>query len=128
VGLLAIKAGSYVMRAPRRVLLPVILLFCVVGSFAISGSYFDVGVMLVAGLLGFTLERRGIPLGPVVLGIILGGPLEERFIQTMTGAEGSLLGLFRRPAAAVLGVLCILAWTAIIASSLRQWRKQIAKP
>jgi TctA family transporter len=107
------------MRAPRRVLLPLILLFCVVGSFAINGSYFDVGVMLAAGVLGFVLDRRAIPLGPVVLGIILGGPLEERFIQAMTGADGSLLALFRRPAAAILGVLCILAWTAIVVSSVR---------
>lgn len=120
VGLAAIKLGGYVTRVPRRVLLPVILVFCIVGSFAIGGSYFDVGVMLAMGLLGFLLERRSIPLGPVVLGIILGGPLEERFIQAMTAADGSLLGLFRRPAAAVLGAACILVWTAILAGAVRR--------
>ncbi|MCP4639901.1 MAG: tripartite tricarboxylate transporter permease, partial [bacterium] len=76
VGLLAIRAGGYVVRVPRKVLLPLILLFCVIGSYAINGSYFDVWVMLGMGLLGFGLERYAIPLGPVVLGIILGGPLE----------------------------------------------------
>ena len=81
IGFLAIKAGGYVVKIPRRILLPVILLFCVIGSYAINGSYFDIGVMLAMGILGFVLERRQIPLGPVVLGIILGGPLEERFIS-----------------------------------------------
>ncbi len=89
-GFLAIKAGGYVVRIPRKILLPLILLFCVIGSYAINGSYFDIGVMLAMGGLGFALERRQIPLGPVVLGIILGGPLEERFIQTLSssGARG----------------------------------------
>jgi TctA family transporter len=100
-------------------LLPIILLFCVLGSYAINGSYFDVGIMLGMGLLGFVLERRQVPLGPVVLGIILGGPLEERFFQTLVAAGGSPLGLLGippggpyRPVATVLAVVCILIWIA----------------
>ena len=110
VGLLAIKIGGYVVRVPRKVLLPVILLFCVIGSYAINANAFDVGIMLGMGILGFVLERRQIPLGPVVLGIILGGPLEERFIQTLAKSEGSLLAFFSRPMAAGLGIVCILIW------------------
>ena len=110
VGYLAIKAGTYVVRIPRQILLPVILLFCVVGSYATGGSYFDVGVMLAMGILGFLLERRKVPLGPVVLGIILGGPLEERFVQTLVGSGGSLAAFFSRPPAAALGITCIVLW------------------
>ncbi len=110
IGLLAIKTGGYVVRIPRRLLLPVIFLFCVIGSFAINGSYFDVGVMLVMGLLGLILERRRIPMGPIVLGIILGGPLEERFLQTLTGSQGALSAFFARPMAAALGIICITVW------------------
>ena len=110
VGFLAIKSGGYVVRVPRRVLLPLILLFCVLGAYAINGSYFDVGVMLAMGILGFALERRRIPLGPIVLGIILGGPLEERFLQTLTGAQSSLAAFFGRPLSAALGAVCILIW------------------
>ena len=114
VGWLAIKAGSWVVRVPRRVLMPVILLFCIIGSYAIKGSYFDVSVMLGMGVLGFLLERRDVPLGPVVLGIILGGPLESRFIQTLTGSGGNLLAFFNRPAAAILGVLTIGLWISTV--------------
>jgi putative tricarboxylic transport membrane protein len=91
----------------------------VLGSYAIGGSYFDVGIMLVMGLLGFGLERWGVPVGPVVLGIILGGPLEERFIQAMTASGGSPTVFFARPAAAVLGVLALCVW---LLPALAAWR------
>jgi TctA family transporter len=120
VGFLAIKAGGYVVRVPRRILLPIILLFCVVGSYAINGSYFDVAVMLAMGLLGFLLERREIPLGPVVLGIILGGPLEERFVQALSGSDGIFSTFFGRPLAAGLGILCIAIWAALVVVNLRR--------
>ncbi len=122
-GFLAIKAGGYVVRIPRKILLPLILLFCVIGSYAINGSYFDIGVMLAMGGLGFALERRQIPLGPVVLGIILGGPLEERFIQTLSSSGSAWEAFFSRPMAAALGIVAMLVWLAPFVISLRQVRR-----
>lgn len=119
VGLLAIKTGSQVVRVPQRLLMPIIVLLCVVGAYAINSSNFDVLIMLVMGLLGFGLERYGVPLGPVVLGIILGAPLEERFIQILTAAGGDPLAFFGRPVAAALGVLCIALWVWAIYSAQR---------
>ncbi len=120
IGFLAIKVGGFVVRIPRRVLVPIILLFCIVGSYAIQGSYFDVAVMLGMGLLGFALERREVPLGPVVLGIILGAPLEASFIQTLTASGGSLLAFFNRPAAALLGLATIALWVSTAVVKARQ--------
>ncbi len=122
VGLIAIKTAGMIVRVPRRVLLPIIMLSCVVGSYAINGSTFDVWVMLAMGLVGFLLERHRVPLGPVVLGIILGGPLEERFIQTLTGAGGSPLGFFDRPISALLGVVSIGLWMSILVLSVLRIR------
>jgi TctA family transporter len=116
VGLAAIKLGGIIVRVPRRLLLPVIVLFCVTGAYALNGSMFDVGVMLAMGVLGFVLERRGLPLGPVVLGILLGGPLEERFIQALTGAGGSVTGLVNRPVAALFACVCTVLWTVALLS------------
>jgi TctA family transporter len=118
-GYLAIKASGALMRVPRHTLLPVIVLFCVLGSYAIGGSYFDVCIMLGMGLLGFVLERWEVPVGPVVLGIILGGPLEERFIQAMTASGGSPLVFFARPAAAALGVVALAVWLMPLVASWR---------
>ena len=109
-GLAAIRAGGLIRRTPKRVLLPIILLFCITGSYAINGSYFDVAVMGAMGLLGFLLERRDVPSGPVVLGILLGVPLEERFIQTLSAADGNFLVFFSRPVAAALGMVAVVLW------------------
>jgi putative tricarboxylic transport membrane protein len=118
-GYIAIRVSGSLMKVPRRTLLPVIVLFCVLGSYSIGGSYFDVGLMLAMGLLGFVLERWDVPVGPVVLGIILGGPLEERFIQAMTASRGSLSVFFSRPAAAVLGIAALGVW---LLPALTAWR------
>jgi TctA family transporter len=114
IGMLAIKAGGYVVRAPQRVLLPIILLACVIGAYAISERAFDIWIMLAMGVVGFLLERWQVPIGPVVLGIVLGGQLEEKFVQTLTGADGSPLAFFDRPLSAVLGVAAIALWTSLL--------------
>jgi TctA family transporter len=114
IGLLAIKVGGFIVRVPQRVLLPMILLACVVGAYAVNESYFDIGIMLSMGVLGFLLERWRVPIGPIVLGIVLGGPLEERFIQTLTGADGSPLAFFDRPLSAVLGIAALGLWGSLL--------------
>ena len=109
VGILAVRASAQLVRVPRSILLPVILLFCFLGSFAIRGSYFDVWVMLAMGVLGLLLEARTVPLGPVVLGIILGARLEEAFVQSLAKST-SALDFVSRPAAAALAAVCFLLW------------------
>jgi TctA family transporter len=119
VGWIAVKAGREVLRIPRRVLLPVILLFCIVGAFAVNGSTFDVALMLVFGLLGVACERWKISIGALVLGLILGGPLEERFVQTLAGSQGSIVAFIDRPAAAVLALACLLLWATVAINTFR---------
>jgi putative tricarboxylic transport membrane protein len=125
VGLLAIRAGGYVLRVPRRVLLPIILLFCIVGSYAVNGSSFDVGLMLAFGLLGVACERWKISIGAMVLGLLLGGPLEERFVQTLAGSGGSAAAFVNRPLSAALAALCVALWTA---ATVAWWRRRNLNP
>ncbi|MHC4118145.1 MAG: tripartite tricarboxylate transporter permease [Planctomycetota bacterium] len=84
VGFAAVKAASRLVRIPRAILLPAIVLFCIVGSYSLNASYLDVTVMLIMGVLGFVLERYRVPLAPIVLALILGPMVEERFIQIIT--------------------------------------------
>lgn len=111
VGFAAIKAGSFLVRVPREILWPIILIFCILGAYSINGSYFDIGVMLAMGVLGFGLEMWKVPLGPVVLGIILGGRLEQTLIQNLTKSD-SFLDFFSRPVAGTLGIICLALWLA----------------
>ena len=110
LGWMCIKAAKQILRVPRNVLMPMILLFCIVGTFAINNTPFDVGVMLVAGLAAYVLEENGFPSAPAILGVVLGGMLEENFVTSMIKSEGSLLAFFGRPIAASLGTLTLAAW------------------
>ncbi len=109
-GYLAIKASSTMLRVPKNVLMPAILVFCVVGSYAINNSLFDVGLMLAMGIFGYFLEANGIPVAPVVLGMVLGPILEQNFMVSMIKTDWDLLQFFARPVALVLAVLTLLTW------------------
>ncbi len=109
-GWACIKASKQILRVPRNVLMPIILLFCIVGAFAINNTPFDIGVMLVAGIVAYILEENGYPVAPAILGVVLGTMLEENFVTSMIKSEGNLLGFFERPVAATLGVLTLSAW------------------
>ncbi|MFV2067985.1 MAG: tripartite tricarboxylate transporter permease [Pirellulales bacterium] len=111
VGLVAIRAGTWLVHIPRAILLPVILVFCVVGSYALNASYFDVGVMLAMGVVGFSLERHHVPLGPVVLGILLGAPLEHKFIQCLMKSS-SALAFVASPLSIALALAATALWLA----------------
>ncbi len=98
------------LRVPRHVLMPVILLFCAVGAFAINNSVFDIGVMLAFGLLAYVMEANEFPIAPTILGMVLGGMLEQNFVTSMIKADGNPLAFFERPIAGVLGIVTILIW------------------
>lgn len=110
LGWLAIKFYRRLLDVPREVLMPVILLLCMVGSFAINNTVFGVGIMLVLGVLAFFMEESGFPIAPAILGIVLGPMIEHNFITSMIKAEGDLLAFFERPIAAVLGTVTLLVW------------------
>ena len=110
LGILCIKVARRILKVPRNILMPVILMFCVVGTFAINNTVFDVGVMLVAGLVAYLLEENKFPIAPAILGVVLGGMLEENFITSMIKSNGDPLAFFSRPIAAVLAVATFLVW------------------
>jgi putative tricarboxylic transport membrane protein len=120
LGFLCIKVAKRILKVPRNVLMPIILLFCLVGTFAINNSMFDVGVMLVAGMVAYLLEANKFPIAPAILGVVLGGMLEENFITSMIKSDGNLAAFVARPIAAGLCVVTVLVW--LLPPALRGWR------
>jgi putative tricarboxylic transport membrane protein len=111
LGILCIKASKKILKVPRNILMPLILLFCMVGTFAINNSMFEIGVMLVAGLIAYLLEENHFPIAPAILGVVLGGMLEENFITSMIKSDGNPMAFVGRPIAATLAVVTLLVWT-----------------
>jgi putative tricarboxylic transport membrane protein len=126
MGILCIKAAKRILQVPRNILMPIILLFCIVGTFAINNTLFDVGIMLVAGLIAYLLEENHFPIAPAILGVVLGGMLEENFITSMIKADGNMLAFFSRPIAATLAVVTILVWLMPVVMKLL--KKKIVRP
>jgi TctA family transporter len=121
LGILCIKVAKRILKVPREILMPMILLFCVVGTFAINNAVFEVGVMLVAGILAYLLEANKFPTAPAILGVVLGGMLEENFITSMIKSNGDLTAFVARPIALGLAILTALVWFAPLL--LRMLRK-----
>jgi putative tricarboxylic transport membrane protein len=125
LGILCIKASRRILKVPRNILMPIILLFCVVGTFAINNSLFEIGVMLVAGLVAYLLEENDFPIAPAILGVVLGGMLEENFITSMIKSDGNLMAFVGRPIAATLAVVTVLVWVMpLVMAVVRKRRVQ----
>ena len=122
LGWAAIKGGKQLLRVPRNILLPIILMFCVVGSYAMTNSVYGVIMMFVMGLIGWLMEEHGFPIAPAILGLVLGEMLEQNFMTSMIKADGALIVFFERPIAATLGVVTVLIWGAML------WRGVKGKP
>ena len=112
LGWLTIKLATRVLRVPRNILMPIILLFCIVGSFAINNSIFGVIVILAFGLIAFVLEENGFPVAPAILGVVLGTMMEENFVTSLIKSDGDATVFFTRPIAMwlALGTFVILLW------------------
>jgi putative tricarboxylic transport membrane protein len=119
LGWLAIKSAKQILRVPRNVLVPLILMFCIVGSYAMTNSIYAVVVMLAMGVLGWLMEENGIPIAPAILGLVLGEMFEQNFMTSMIKSDGSLIGFFNRPIAATLGVLTLATWGWMIFKGVR---------
>ena len=120
LGLIAIKSAKQLLRVPQNILMPIILMFCIVGTFAINNTVFDIWVMLVLGVVAYFMEENEFPIAPAILGLVLGPLLQETFMTSMIKAGGDLFAFFDRPIAAGLGVATILVWLSPVLIRLRR--------
>jgi TctA family transporter len=114
LGILMIRLSRHVLRAPRAAAMPLILLLCAVGAFAIGNNPFAVVLVAAFGVLGFLMERNGYPVAALVLGIVMGTMVEQNLVTSLIKSDGTVLPFFERPVSSVLAALTIAAllWPA----------------
>jgi putative tricarboxylic transport membrane protein len=125
-GWAAINSAGYLLAVPRPILMPLILLFCIVGAFASNNTVFGIMTMLALGLIAYLMEENNFPVAPIILGLVLGPMLEENFLNSMQKTQGDLIGFINRPIAGTLGVLTILLWLSPLL--MRLWRNVRVQP
>jgi putative tricarboxylic transport membrane protein len=112
-----------VLKIPQRVLFPLILLFCIIGTFSVKNSAFDVFVMMIFGFLGYLFRKFEYEPAPLILAFVLGPMVETNFRQSLLLSKGSFLIFFTRPISAVFIIVSILLIAVAILPSLRGTRK-----
>ena len=104
-GLTLTRPLIWVLQFPKTLIMPVIFVLCVVGSYAIAQRMFDVYVMLAFGVVGFILRQLNFPMAPLVLGIVLGDLLEKNLRRGLVLSDGDLTPFFTRPISFVMFAL-----------------------
>ena len=102
LGLSLVRTLVKILMVPRPILMPIVFVLCVIGSFAISVRIFDIWVMLAFGLLGYPMRKYNYPAAPLVLGVILGDMADVNFRRALIRTAGDVTPFFTRPISLVL--------------------------
>lgn len=108
LGLMAIRMSGLILKLPRQALMAAIVALSITGAYAINNGYLEIGIVVALAVVGFAFERYGIPLAPVVLGLVLGPIVEGNFMRSVIKTNWDLGQFFTRPISATLIVLTIL--------------------
>ena len=109
-GLATAKISAKVLNVSQPTVWTAVCILCVVGSFALNNTFFDVGVMFAAGVLGFFLKVFKFPNGPFVLGLLLGSMLESNMRRALVMSHGSWATFVTRPVSCVLFIAIVLTF------------------
>jgi putative tricarboxylic transport membrane protein len=107
-----------VLQIPRDMLYAAILVFATLGAYSLHQSWVDLLTLYVFGLLGFAMRRWGIPVGPAVIGLILGPLAETQFRRALSISQGDASVFFTQPISA-----SFLALTAVVIVVPWVWRR-----
>ncbi len=109
-----------ILKVPYHMLFPIILLFCLVGSYSVNNSVAEVLLMVVFGVIGYFLRKFHYPLAPAVLGMVLGKMMEKALRQSLLIAGGEASIFWTRPVSLIIWLIII----ALLVSMFLPWIKK----
>lgn len=108
VSLSFVRAQVKILLVPRYILMPIVFVLCVIGSYAINVRVFDIWVMMAFGVIGYVMRKYNYPAAPLVLGVILGDMADVNLRRALIRAAGDVSPFFTRPISLILIILIIL--------------------
>jgi putative tricarboxylic transport membrane protein len=96
------------LRVKPYYLMPFVVLLCMIGSYSLNNSMFDVWLMVVMGVVGYFMRKNGFDTAPLVIGLVLGQVAERAFRQSLVMLYGNVWSIFERPVVAVTLLLAVL--------------------
>jgi len=97
-----------ILKVPYPILFPLILLFCIIGSYSLNNNTEDVLLMIAFGVLGYFMKKFDYEGAPLVLALVLSPMMENAFRQTLLTSQGSFLVFITRPISATLLSIAVL--------------------
>lgn len=111
LGLLGAPVFAKLISFPKKYLIPAILVFSLVGSYAISNSIFDIWVLIISGIVGFVFRKIGLPIAPIILGMILGPLFESNFRRALMLSGGNWATFVQRPISLAFLIVVVVVLT-----------------
>ena len=115
-----------VLRVPYRILFPLILLFCLIGVYAVSNTVFDIYIMVLFGVVGYLMKKFGYEPAPLVLAFVLGPMLENNLRKALILSQGDFSAFVTRPLSAIALLLALALLLSPLIPRLRGKREAIA--
>jgi putative tricarboxylic transport membrane protein len=107
-GMLLAKQVVKVLRIPPQIFMPIIGVLCIIGSYSLGLSIFNLYLMLPVGIVAYFLTEMGYPIAPLVIGVILGPMADENLRRALMVSQGSFMPVFTRPVALILFLIIVL--------------------
>jgi putative tricarboxylic transport membrane protein len=116
-----------ILKVPYRILFPILLLLCIIGSYSMNSNKFDIFIMLVFGVIGYVFRKFEYEPAPFVIAFVLGPILENSLRQSLLISQGDFLIFFRKP----ISVVCLIITLFLLLSPIflrrsKQIRAKIA--
>ena len=108
LALLTIRFIARILDAPKNILMTGITILCMVGSYAVRNSTFDVMIMIIFGFIGYLMQKIRMPVAPVVFGLVLGPLLEENIRRSLIVSGGDWSVFFERPISLIFILISVL--------------------
>lgn len=118
IGMLIIPLLVSFMKISNKVMIPIIMVICLVGSYSANNSMFDMGVMLVAGVLAYFLKKNSFPIAPILLSFVLAPKLELSIRQALGVAHGNPIVFIQKPISATILAITLLLFLMPLFQSL----------
>jgi len=111
-----------VLRIPDKILYPLIILLCVIGSYSINNNIFDIFVMIIFGVVGYLLKKFDYEPAPLILAFVLGPMFEVNLRRSLLMSQGSFTIFVERPIALAALIVCFIMVILPIYQTLRKKR------
>ncbi len=126
VQMFGLRLFAKVLKVPKYYLMPIIIVLCVVGAFALNNRLFDCWSIIFFGLVGYAMSKFDIPLAPMIMSFVLGETIETNLRRALMYSNGDISTFVTSPISCVFLVAAAISIVLTIRKQLNDRKKATA--